>query len=259
VFDNDYMGGMHNMLLKGKTAVITGSGRGLGKSIALKLASMGANIVLNDIVVSDAIDATAEEFKAAGYNVVVTKGDVRNAEDVKLMVKTAVDTFGSLDILVNNAGVTKDKPLAMMSEEDWDLVLGINLKGAFLCTKACGKQMIKQKGGKIVNIASVSGVYGNAGQANYSSSKAGLIGLTKTTAKEFASRNITCNAVAPGIIQSKMTDVLPDEVKQNYLKNIALGRFGTPEDVANVVAFLASPDSNYVTGQVIDIDGGMVM
>jgi 3-oxoacyl-[acyl-carrier protein] reductase len=259
VFDNDYMGGMHNMLLKGKTAVITGSGRGLGKSIALKLASMGANIVLNDIVVSDAIDATAEEFKAAGYNVVVTKGDVRNAEDVKLMVKTAVDTFGSLDILVNNAGVTKDKPLAMMSEEEWDLVLGINLKGAFLCTKLCGKQMIKQKGGKIVNIASVAGQYGNSGQANYSSSKAGLIGLTKTTAKEFASRNITCNAVAPGIIQSKMTDVLPDEVKQNYLKNIALGRFGTPEDVANVVAFLASDDSNYVTGQVIDIDGGLVM
>lgn len=247
------------MQLKGKTAVITGSGRGLGKSIALKLASMGANIVLNDIVVSDAIDATAEEFKAAGYNVAVTKGDVRNAEDVKLMVKTAVDTFGSLDILVNNAGVTKDKPLAMMSEEDWDLVLGINLKGAFLCTKLCGKQMIKQKGGKIVNIASVAGVYGNSGQANYSSSKAGLIGLTKTTAKEFASRNITCNAVAPGIIQSKMTDVLPDEVKQNYLKNIALGRFGTPEDVANVVAFLASDDSNYVTGQVIDIDGGLVM
>jgi 3-oxoacyl-[acyl-carrier protein] reductase len=247
------------MQLKGKTAVITGSGRGLGKSIALKLASQGANIVLNDILTSDAIDITAEEFKAAGYNVVVTKGDVRNAEDVKAMVKAAVETFGSLDILVNNAGVTKDKPLAMMSEEDWDLVLGINLKGAFLCTKACGKQMIKQKGGKIVNIASVAGVYGNPGQANYSASKAGLIGLTKTTAKEFASRNITCNAVAPGIIQSKMTDVLPEEVKANYLKNIALGRFGTPEDVANVVAFLASPDSNYVTGQVIDIDGGLVM
>jgi 3-oxoacyl-[acyl-carrier protein] reductase len=247
------------MQLKGKTAVITGSGRGLGKSIALKLASMGANIVLNDIVVSDAIDATAEEFKAAGYNVAVTKGDVRNADDVKLMVKTAVDTFGSLDILVNNAGITKDKPLAMMSEEEWDLVLGINLKGAFLCTKLCGKQMIKQKGGKIVNIASVAGQYGNSGQANYSSSKAGLIGLTKTTAKEFASRNITCNAVAPGFIQSKMTDVMPEEVKQNYLKSIALGRFGTPEDVANVVAFLASDDSNYVTGQVIDIDGGLVM
>lgn len=247
------------MQLKGKTAVITGSGRGLGKSIALKLASMGANIVLNDIVASDAIDETAEEFKAAGYNVVVTKGDVRIADDVKAMVKAAVDTFGSLDILVNNAGITKDKPMAMMSEEDWDLVLGINLKGAFLCTKACAKQMVKQRSGKIVNIASVAGVYGNSGQANYSSSKAGLIGLTKTTAKEFASRNITCNAVAPGIIKSKMTDVLPEEIKANYLKNIALGRFGTPEDVANVVAFLSSDDSNYVTGQVIDIDGGLVM
>lgn len=247
------------MQLKGKTAVITGSGRGLGKSIALEMAKRGANIVLNDIVTSDAIDATAEEFKAAGYPVVVTKGDVRNAEDVKNMVKTAVDTFGSVDILVNNAGITRDKPMAMMSEEDWDLVLSINLKGAFLCTKAAGKQMIKQKGGTIINIASVAGAYGNKGQANYSASKAGLIGLTKTTAKEFASRGVTCNAVTPGIIKSHMTDVLPDEVKEAYLKNIALGRFGTPEDVANVVAFLASNDANYVTGQVIDIDGGLVM
>lgn len=250
---------MHNMQLKGKTALVTGSGRGLGKAIALKLASMGANIVLNDIAASDAVDATAEEFKAAGYNVVVTKGDVRNADDVKVMVKTAVDTFGSLDVLVNNAGITKDKPMAMMSEEDWDLVLDINLKGAFLCTKAAAKVMIKQRSGKIVNIASVAGVYGNAGQANYSASKAGLIGLTKTTAKEFASRGVTCNAVAPGLIQSKMTDILPEDVRQNYLKNIPLGRFGTPEDVANVVAFLSSDDSNYVTGQVIDIDGGLVM
>jgi 3-oxoacyl-[acyl-carrier protein] reductase len=252
-------GGMHNMQLKGKTAVVTGSGRGLGKAIALKLASLGANIVLNDIVASDSVDATAEEFKAAGYNVAVTKGDVRNAEDVKVMVKTAVDTFGSLDILVNNAGITKDKPMAMMSEEDWDLVLAINLKGAFLCTKAAAKVMIRQRSGKIVNIASVAGVYGNAGQANYSASKAGLIGLTKTTAKEFAARCVTCNAVAPGLIQSKMTDLLSEEVRQNYLKNIPLGRFGTPEDVANVVAFLSSDDSNYVTGQVIDIDGGLVM
>jgi 3-oxoacyl-[acyl-carrier protein] reductase len=250
---------MYNMQLKGKTAVITGSGRGLGKSIALKLAQMGANIVLNDIVVSDSVDATAEEFKAAGYNVAVTKGDVRNADDVKEMVKTAVNTFGSLDILINNAGITKDKPMMMMSEEDWDLVLSINLKGAFLCTKLAGKQMVKQRYGKIVNIASVAGQYGNPGQANYSASKAGLIGLTKTTAKELAARGITCNAVAPGLIQSKMTEVLPEEVKQNYLKNIAVGRFGTPEDVANVVAFLASSDSDYVTGQVIDIDGGLVM
>ncbi len=247
------------MQLKGKTAVVTGSGRGLGKAIALKLAQMGANIVLNDIVSSDAVDATAEEFKAAGFNVAVTKGDVRNTEDVKEMVKTAVDKFGSLDILVNNAGITKDKPMALMSEEDWDAVLDINLKGAFICTKAAAKVMIKQRSGKIVNIASVAGRYGNPGQANYSASKAGLIGLTKTTAKEFAPRGITCNAVAPGLIQSKMTDVLPEDVKKNYLNNIPLGRFGTPEDVANVVAFLSSDDSNYVTGQVIDIDGGLVM
>jgi len=250
---------MHIMQLKGKTAVVTGSGRGLGKAIALKLAQMGANIVLNDIVVSDAIDETAEEFKAAGYNVAVTKGDVRSSEDVKAMVAAAVEAFGSLDILVNNAGITKDKPMAMMSEDDWDLVMDINLKGAFICTKLAGKQMIKQRRGRIVNIASVAGRYGNQGQANYSASKAGLIGLTKTTAKEFASRGVTCNAVAPGIIQSKMTDVLPDEVKKKYLDNIPLGRFGTPEDVANVVAFLCSEESGYVTGQVIDIDGGLVM
>lgn len=247
------------MQLKGKTAVVTGSGRGLGKAIALKLASMGANIVLNDIVASDSVDQTAEEFKAAGYPVVVTKGDVRNAEDVKAMVKAAVDSFGSLDILVNNAGITKDKPMLMMSEEDWDAVLDINLKGAFICTKIAGKVMIKQNSGRIINIASVAGRYGNKGQANYSASKAGLIGLTLSTAKELASRGVTCNAVTPGIIQSKMTDVLPEELKQEYLKNIPLGRFGTPEDVANVVAFLASDDSSYVTGQVIDIDGGLVM
>lgn len=247
------------MQLKGKTAVVTGSGRGLGKAIALKLAQNGANIVLNDILSSDSVDATAEEFKAAGYNVVVTKGDVRSAEDVKAMVKAAVDTFGSLDILINNAGITKDKPMLMMSEEDWDIVLDINLKGAFLCTKAAGKIMLKQKSGKIVNIASVAGQYGNNGQANYSASKAGLIGLTKTTAKELGAKGITCNAVAPGLIQSKMTEVLPEDIKQNYLKNISLGRFGTPEDVADVVAFLASDDSKYVTGQVIDIDGGLVM
>ena len=247
------------MQLEGKTAVVTGSARGLGKAIARKLASMGANIVLNDIGTSDSLDATAEEFRNAGCKVAVTRGDVRNADDVKAMIATAVEAFGRVDILVNNAGITKDKPMAMMSEEDWDAVLDINLKGAFLCTKFAAKQMMKQKYGRIVNIASIAGRYGNKGQANYSASKAGLIGLTKTTAREFASRGITCNAVAPGMIKSKMTDVLPEELKQKYLDSIPLGRFGTPEDVAGVVAFFASDDSAYVTGQVIDIDGGLVM
>mgnify|MGYP006286716995 FL=1 len=247
------------MQLNGKTAVVTDSGRGQGTTIALKLASLGANIVLNDIVTSDSIDDTAKEFKDAGYNVIVTKGDVRNIEEVKEMIEKAVESFGSIDILVNNAGITKDKPMIMMPEEDWDDVLDINLKGAFLCSKMAAKKMIKKRRGRIINIASVAGVMGNPGQANYSSSKAGLIGLTKTTAKELAVRGITCNAVAPGVIKSKMTDVLPDKVKEIYLNNIPLKRFGTPEDVANVVSFLASDDSSYVTGQVINIDGGLVM
>lgn len=247
------------MTLNGKTAVITGSARGLGKAIALKLAQMGANIVLNDIPSSDALEQTAKEFESLGYKVAVTRGDVRNIDDVEAMFKTAIDTFGSVDILVNNAGITKDMLMIKMTEKDWDDVLDINLKGAFFCTKVAARIMMKQRSGRIINIASVAGVMGNAGQANYSASKAGLIGLTKSTAKELASRNITCNAVAPGLIQSKMTEVLPDKVKENYLNNIPLGRFGTPEDVANVVGFLASDESSYVTGQVIHIDGGLVM
>ena len=247
------------MQLKGKTAVVTGSGRGLGKAIAKKLAMMGANIVLNDIPSSAAIDKTAVEFKAEGFNVIVTKGDVRNPDDVEDMVNKAVEAFGKIDILVNNAGITRDTLMLRMTEKDWDDVLDINLKGAFLCTKAVSKIMMKQKSGKIINISSVAGVMGNPGQANYSASKAGLIGLTKSTAKELASRNITCNAVAPGLIKSNMTDVLPDKVKEAYLKSIPLNRFGTPEDVANVVGFLASEDSDYINGQVIHIDGGLVM
>jgi 3-oxoacyl-[acyl-carrier protein] reductase len=245
--------------LKDKTAIITGSGRGLGKAIAEKLALDGANIVLNDIPNSEAANETFEEFKKKGYNVILTKGDVRNVEDIKVMIKEAIDKFGKIDILVNNAGVTKDGPMALMSEADWDMVMDINLKGAFLCTKLVAKVMMKKKTGKIVNMASVVGVMGNAGQANYSASKAGLIGLTKTTAKEFAKRGITCNAVAPGFIQSKMTDSLTDEVKEIYLSNIPLKRFGTPDDIANLVGFLASDESNYITGQVINIDGGLVM
>jgi len=245
--------------LKGKTAVITGSGRGLGKAIALRLGYMGANIVLNDIVSSDAIDATADEFAGLGFPTAASKGDVRSLEDVKTLCKVAVDRFGSLDILINNAGITRDKPIAMMSEDDWDDVLDINLKGAFMCIKCASRYMIRQRGGKIINIASVAGIMGNAGQANYSASKAGLIGLTKSAARELAPRGITCNAVAPGFIVSRMTDVLPDKVKEGYLGGIPLGRFGTPEDVAGVIGFLASDMSDYITGQVIHIDGGLIM
>jgi 3-oxoacyl-[acyl-carrier protein] reductase len=247
------------MDLKGKTAVITGSGRGLGKAIAMMMAKRGANICLNDIASSEAIDETCEEMKSAGYNVIATKGDVRNSDDVKSMFEAAQAEFGSIDILVNNAGITKDGLLMRMSDEDWDIVLDINLKGAFICTRACSRYMIRQKSGAIVNIASVAGVMGNPGQANYSASKAGLIGLTKTTAKELASKNIRCNAVAPGLIQSKMTDVLSDKVKTDYLNAIPLNRFGEADDVAIVVFFLASDESSYVTGQVINIDGGLVI
>ncbi len=245
------------MQFEGRTAIITGSSRGIGKAIAEKLGKLGANIVLN--ATSDAVLETAKELEAMGIKVATAIGDIRKAEDVKTLINTAVDTFGGIDILINNAGITRDKPMALMSEDDWDVVLDINLKGSFLCTKAAAKLMLKKRYGRIVNISSVAGAYGNAGQANYSASKGGLIGLTKTTAKEFAPRGITCNAVTPGLIESKMTEILPDDLKQKYLDKIALGRFGTPEDVANVVAFLASDEAGYVTGQVIDIDGGLVM
>lgn len=247
------------MQLKGKTAVITGSSRGIGKAVALKLGQMGANIVINGSSYSETLKKTEEELKAAGINVVATVADVRKVEDVEAMINTAVDTFGSVDILVNNAGITRDKLIMRMTESDWDEVLDVNLKGAFLCIKAASKIMMKQKSGKIINVTSVVGVIGNPSQTNYAASKAGLIGLTKSTAKELASRGITCNAVAPGFIETEMTDVLPENVKENYLNSIPQKRFGTPEDVANIVGFLASEEANYITGQVIHIDGGLVM
>ena len=246
-------------MLKGKTAIITGSGRGIGKAIALKLASLGANIVVNDIPSSQDADATSEEIKNMGVGSIVVKGDVRNIDDVNELIKATIDKFGKIDIFVNNAGITRDGLMLRMSEEDWDMVMDINLKGAFNCIKTVARPMMKQRSGSIINITSIVGVMGNAGQANYVASKAGLIGLTKTTAKEFASRGIRCNAVAPGFIQSAMTDVLPDDVKQKYFDSIPLGKFGQTEDIANVVAFLASDMSAYVTGQVINVDGGLVM
>lgn len=246
-------------MLNGKTAIITGSGRGIGKAIALKLASLGADIVINDIPSSNYADDTAKEVEALGVKAIVVKGDVRNQEDVAALVKETVDTFGRVDIFVNNAGITRDGLILRMTEEDWDMVMDINLKGAFNCIKAVSRPMMKQKGGSIINMASVVGVMGNPGQANYVASKAGLIGLTKTTAKEFAKKGIRCNAVAPGFIKSDMTDKLPDDVKKQYLSGIPLERFGTPEDIADVVAFLASDQSKYVTGQVINVDGGLVM
>lgn len=247
------------MDLKGKTAIVTGSGRGIGKEVAKKLASLGAKVMLNDIASSDSADETLSEMKAAGYDVALFKCDITDLTQVEEMVKTTVNTFGKLDILVNNAGITRDGLIIKMSEEDFDSVIKVNLKGTFLCSKVAAKVMMKQRSGKIINMASVVGVMGNAGQTNYSASKAGVIGLTKSLAKELSSRNIKCNAIAPGFIASKMTDALSDSVREVYLASIPAGRFGTPEDVANVAAFLASDLSDYITGQVIHIDGGLVM
>jgi len=245
--------------LKGKVAVITGSSRGIGRAIALKLADMGADIVLNSTVNSDTINAVENEIKEKGVRVLTIKCNVSKFEEVEKMFDSILAEFGKVDILVNNAGITKDGLLLRMNESDWDEVLDTNLKSVFNCTKLVSKIMIKNKAGKIINISSVSGLIGAAGQTNYSASKAGVIGFTKAAAREFASRGITVNAVTPGLIQSRMTDKLPEQVREEYLSNIPLKRFGTPEEVADLVGFLASEKANYITGQVLHIDGGMVM
>ena len=246
------------MILENQVALITGGARGIGRSIALSLAKAGADIIVSDIDEVAAL-AVSEEINAMGRKSSAIAGDVSNSLSVEAMIKTALEQFGRVDILVNNAGITRDGLLMRMKEEDWDLVMNINLRGVYLCTKAIMRSMMKQRSGRIINIASVVGVMGNAGQANYAASKAGVIGFTKSAAKEMAVRGVNVNAVAPGFIATEMTDKLTDEVKAEFLKSIPLGRAGTPEDVAQVVVFLASPAADYITGQVIHIDGGMVM
>lgn len=247
------------MKLEGKSVLVTGASRGIGREIALEFAREGANIAVNFSGSEAKANETVDEIKAMGREAFAVQCDVSNAESVASMVKETIDRFGKLDVLVNNAGITKDNLIMRMKEEEWDDVININLKGVFLCTKAVTRQMMKQRSGRIVNIASIVGVSGNPGQANYVAAKAGVIGLTKTTAKELSSRNITVNAVAPGFITTDMTEKLTEEVKSEMLKQIPLARFGEPKDIAKVAVFLASDDSSYMTGQTLHVDGGMVM
>ncbi|MBY0120733.1 3-oxoacyl-[acyl-carrier-protein] reductase [Bacillus sp. S/N-304-OC-R1] len=247
------------MKLEGKAALVTGASRGIGREIALELARQGADIAVNYSGSEERANGVVAEIKEMGRNAIAIQCDVSDSESVANMVKATIDAFGKLDILVNNAGITKDNLLMRMKEDEWDDVININLKGVFLCTKAVTRQMMKQRSGRIINISSIVGVSGNPGQANYVAAKSGVIGLTKTTAKELASRGITVNAVAPGFITTDMTDKLQEEVKDAMLKQIPLARFGEPSDIANIVVFLASEDSRYMTGQTLHVDGGMVM
>ncbi|MCK5595048.1 3-oxoacyl-[acyl-carrier-protein] reductase [bacterium] len=245
------------MKLDGKTAIVTGAAQGIGKEIACSLAKEGANIVISDVDIEHA-EQTAAQIREMGRKALVVKADVSVPEETANIVGETIDEFGSLDILVNNAGITRDNFVLRMKDDDWDKVLAINLKGTFNCIKAAAKVMLKQRKGKIVNMASIIGLIGNAGQANYAASKAGVIALTKSCAKEFGSRGISVNAIAPGFISTRMTEVLKEDTKQKMLGNIPLGRFGLPVDVANLVLFLVSDEANYITGQVINVDGGMV-
>jgi len=246
------------MELTDRVAIVTGSARGIGRAIALKLAGVGANIVVNDIAAAaDSLEKTAEEIRALERQSLAVTADVSSPDDVARLVETSAGHFGRIDILVNNAGVTRDQLIMRMSDEEWDTVLNIDLKSAFLCTRAVLRHMLRQRWGRIINIASVVGIIGNAGQANYASAKAGIIGLTKSIAKEVGSRGVTANAIAPGFIESKMTEQLDEKQRQALLEHIPLGSIGTPQDVAEAVAFLASEEAKYITGQVLNVDGGM--
>lgn len=245
--------------LKGKTAIVTGASRGIGRAIALRLADMGANLVLNYRSSIQGTEDIIKEIEEKGVKAIAVQADISKFEEAEKLVKAAVDTFTSIDILVNNAGITKDGLLLRMKEEDFDSVINVNLKGAFNTIKHVSGIMLKQRSGKIINISSVVGITGNVGQLNYAAAKAGILGLTKSAARELGSRGITVNAVAPGFIQTDMTEVLSDKVKENVKGTIPLKTLGTPEDVANLVGFLASDMASYITGQVINVDGGMVM
>jgi len=249
-----------NVLLHGKTAIVTGASRGIGRAIAVGMAREGAAVVINFTANERAAQETLVKVEAAGGQGLVVRADVADAADCEKLIRAALDKFGKVDILVNNAGITRDNIVARMKQEEWQSVLDTNLSGAFNCAKAVMRPLLKQKsGGRIINLSSVIGQAGGAGQANYAAAKAGLIGLTKSLAKELASRQITVNAVAPGYIETEMTSVLLEEVKSGILKQIPLARFGLAEDVADVVVFLASERAAYITGQVIAVDGGLVM
>jgi len=244
------------MNLCGKVALVTGGGRGIGRTITLRLASVGIIVVVNDISLPSA-QAVVDEIKAQGGDGLAIVADVSSAAEVARMVDTAIATYGHIDILVNNAGITRDQLLLRMTESEWDDVLNIDLKSVFLCTRAVLKHMLKERKGRIVSVASIVGLMGNAGQANYAAAKAGIVGFTRSVAKEVASRSITANAVAPGFIETDMTAKLSEKQRQDLMARIPLGYLGTPQDVAEVVAFLASDEARYITGQVITIDGGM--
>jgi 3-oxoacyl-[acyl-carrier protein] reductase len=246
------------MDLKGKTAIVTGAAQGIGKVIALGLAKNGADIAVSDIN-EDSLSSAVKEIEALGRKAIAVKMDVSSLKDCEEMVKKTIDAFGKVDILINNAGITRDTVLLRMKEEQWDQVIQVNLKGTFNCTKAVIRSMFKQKSGKIINISSVTGAMGNAGQANYSASKAAVMGFTKSIAREYAHCGITVNAVAPGFIKTAMTDAIPEKDRDAMISIIPAKRLGLPEDVADTVCFLASDMANYITGQVIHINGGMYM
>ena len=247
------------MVFNDSVAIVTGSGRGIGRAIALELAASGAKVIVNYAGRSDKAEETVALIREAGGECLAVQADVSQAAEVDRLIKTTIDHFGKIDILVNNAGITRDSLLLRMKETDWDAVLDTNLKGVFLCTKAVCKGMLKQRSGVIVNISSVVGLSGNAGQANYAAAKAGIIGFTKSMAKELAPRGIRVNAVAPGYIFTDMTETLPEGVQSDILNAIPLGRIGKTEDVAKVVRFLVSTEASYVTGQTLCVDGGMEM